>query len=119
MLLDSHGPKEGPVDMTIHRHRSPSHSSQQSCGSTSGDSASGESATLHNTPTKSMNGHSGHYYVNGHGSSGTETMLNGYHTPPSYPQHPSRGYHPLGTNHDSDDTENPVAIWVRMTLSAK
>ena len=110
MLLDSHGPKEGPVDMTIHRHRSPSHSSQQSCGSTSGDSASGESATLHNTPTKSMNGHSGHYYVNGHGSSGTETMLNGYHTPPTYPQHHGRGYHPLGTSQDSDDTENPIPV---------
>ena len=108
MILDSHGPKEGPVDMTIYRQRTPSHSSQQSCGSTSGDSASGESATFHNTPT--MNGHSGHYYVNGNSSSGTETMLNGYHTPPAYAHH-GRGYHPLGTSHDSvEDTENPIPV---------
>ena len=113
MILDSYGPKEGPVDMTIYRQRSPSHSSQQSCGgSTSGDSASGESATTFYNNTPTMNGHSGHYYVNGFGSSSrTETMLNGYHTPPPYPHHQGRGgYHPLGTNLDSDDTENPIPV---------
>ena len=101
MILETQGPRQGPPDMTIYRQRSSSHSSQQSWGSTSADSASGDSSTPHSL-TSSMNGQSGHYYVNGHLSSGLETMSNGFHTPPPYPPHHARRYHPLAQHNGSD-----------------
>ena len=105
MILETQGPRQGPSDMTIYRQRSSSHSSQQSWGSTSGDSASGDSSSTPYSLASSMNGQGTHYYMNGPNSSGSETMLNGYHTPPPYVSHNGRGDHPLAA-HNGTGTYN-------------